>query len=296
MLLNDLFVGKGIDPTQVLVFRHQPQEPKLRKVLPWLAAEKPDVFNAYQQTQVPRVEKAMLKASYVASFIGRSGGQASYIGLYKIGASRPLTREEYWCVPANRELEQHGMRGFDEGEKRHTLLWFELALTDFYEQWKGKLIVGWPPPERVWYRRAHQNEFPVLAILEESALIAGMPEWYDVVFPWEQLSVLPTPWKIKLSQWRGIYYVWDGSDGKGYVGSAYGHDNILGRWVKGYGASGHGGNSILMQRVKEGHHPKFVFSILELVAQSMSFEDIVKLESTWKNRLHTRAPHGLNEN
>lgn len=106
MLLNDLLVGKGIDPTQVLVFRHQPREPKLRKVLPWLAAEKPDVFNAYQQTQVPRVEKAMLTARYVASFIGRSGGQASYIGLYKIGASRPLTREEYWCVPATRELGQ----------------------------------------------------------------------------------------------------------------------------------------------------------------------------------------------
>lgn len=70
------------------------------------------------------------------------------------------------------------MRGFDEGEKRHTLLWFELALTDFYEQWKGKLIVGWPPPERVWYRRAHQNEFPVLAILEESAL-GGLPSTYE---------------------------------------------------------------------------------------------------------------------
>ena len=230
---------------------------------------------------------------YVASFIGHRSGQALYIGLYKIGASRPLTREELWRVPAYRELKPLGMRDFAEEENQETILWFDLALTDFYEQWKGKLIVGWPPPERAWYRRAHQNEFPVLAILEESALIAGMPEWYDVVFPWEQLSVLPTPWKIKLSQWRGIYYVWDGSDGKG---SAYGHDNILGRWVKGYGASGHGRNSLLRQRVKEGHHPKFVFSILELVAQSMSFEDIVKLESTWKNWLHTRAPDGLNEN
>ena len=70
MLLNDLLVDKGFDPTQVIVFRHQPQEPQLRKVLPWLAADKPDLFNAYQQTQVPRVEKAMLKARYVASFIG----------------------------------------------------------------------------------------------------------------------------------------------------------------------------------------------------------------------------------
>ena len=65
--MNDLLVGKGIDPTQVLVFRHRPTEPQLRKVLPWLAAEKPDVFNAYQQTHPPKVEKAMLRAQYVAS-------------------------------------------------------------------------------------------------------------------------------------------------------------------------------------------------------------------------------------
>ena len=67
MLLNDLLVGKGIDPTQVLVFRHRPNEPELRDELPSLAAEKPEVFKAYQQTQGRRVEKAMLTARYVAS-------------------------------------------------------------------------------------------------------------------------------------------------------------------------------------------------------------------------------------
>jgi hypothetical protein len=50
--------------------RHRPQEPELRKVLPWLAAEKPELFNAYQQTHGERVEKAMLGAKFVASFIG----------------------------------------------------------------------------------------------------------------------------------------------------------------------------------------------------------------------------------
>jgi hypothetical protein len=48
--LNDILVGAGIDPKQVLVLRHRPNEPELRKVLPWLAAEKPATFNAYQQT------------------------------------------------------------------------------------------------------------------------------------------------------------------------------------------------------------------------------------------------------
>lgn len=51
MNLNDLLRTKSLDPQHVLVFRHRPMEPELNKVLPWLAAEKPDVFNAYQQTQ-----------------------------------------------------------------------------------------------------------------------------------------------------------------------------------------------------------------------------------------------------
>ncbi len=49
MNLKDLLVAKEIDPQRVLVLRHRPLEPELSKVLPWLAAERPDVFNAYQQ-------------------------------------------------------------------------------------------------------------------------------------------------------------------------------------------------------------------------------------------------------
>ena len=51
----------------------------------------------------------------------------------------------------------------------------------FLREWKGKLIVGWPPPERSWWRRAHRNEISVLAILDESALDAAMPEWQESI-------------------------------------------------------------------------------------------------------------------
>ena len=36
------------------------------------------------------------------------------------------------------------------------------------------------------------------------------------------------------AQWRGIYYIFDTSDAKGYVGSAYGEYNPLGRWLGQY--------------------------------------------------------------
>lgn len=230
MLFNDLLVGKGIDPTQVLVFRHRPNEPELRKVLPWLAAEKPEVFNAYQQTHGRRVEKAMLTAQHVASFIGHEPGKALFIGLYT-GSSRPLTREEFSRVPAYRELKPLGMRGFADEENQETVLWFDLALTDFYEQWKGKLIVTWPPPERAWWRSAHLNEIPVLAILEESAFDSAMTDWKKIDLGWDELRMLTSRWRSAMSQWRGIYLIFDQSDGKRYVGSAYGSENILGRWL-----------------------------------------------------------------
>jgi len=122
-----------------LVFRHRPTESELNNVLPWLASKKADVFNAYQQTQGPKVEKAMLGAAYVATFIGREPGKAVFVGLYSIGASKPLTFEEYWQVPANIEMRAFGMKGFrGEEEGRATVLWFDLELKDFYASWKGK--------------------------------------------------------------------------------------------------------------------------------------------------------------
>ena len=289
MNFNTLLTDAGIDPQAVLVMRHRPFEPELRKVLPWLAAERPDVFNAYQQTQGEKLEKAMLGAKHVASFIGHEPGKAVFIGLYSIGKSRPLTCRQYWKVPAYVEMKKFGMRGFT-GESRSSLLWFDLALTDFSASWKGKLIIGWSS-ERSWWRRAHANDFPVLAVLEDSILDTAMPAWDEIDLGWDELAVLPAHWRTILSQWRGIYYIFDVSDRKGYVGSAYGRNNILGRW-RNYAASGHGGNRLLRQR-----DPKnFRFTILQRVSPDMDEADLIRLEATWKQRLHSRSPHGLNEN
>ena len=118
-----------------------------------------------------------------------------------------------------------------------------------------------------------------------------MPKWEDILLTWEQLSLLPTSWKLKLSEWPAIYYIFDTSDGKGYVGSAYGETNLLGRWL-GYAAQGDGGNRLLRKR-----EPKnFRFSILPCVSLGTDAAEIIRIESSWKERLHTRQPYGLNDN
>jgi hypothetical protein len=295
MTLNDIFHTRQIDPRHVLVFRHRPHEPALRKVLPWLAAERPALFNAYQQTQgdkVERVMETMVGSGSVASFIGHEPGKALFVGLYSIVSSRPLTYDEFWKVREYREMKQFGLRGWvrDSTDKKR-MLWFDLERTDFYESWRGKLVVNWPPPERSWWRRAHRNEIPVAAILEDSALAGSMPTWSDVELTWSDLGVLPVRWRDALSQWRGIYYIFDMSDGRAYVGSAYGESNLLGRWQN-YASSGHGGNALL-----RGREPaNFVFTILQRVSPDMDPTDVIALENSWKQRLHTRAPYGLNDN
>lgn len=294
MNLNDLLRGRAIDPQQVLVLRHRPNEPELAKVLPWLAAEEPNTFNAYQQTQSERAERAMQSLTgrgHVASFIGLEPGTALFVGLYSIGKSKPLSRDEFWRVPAYIKLKKFGMRGFADERASASVLWFDLALTDFYAQWKGKLIIGWPPPERSWWRRAHRNEFPILSILEDSALDAALPKWDEIDFTWEELQVLPRRLKSKLSEWRGIYYIFDTLEKKGYVGSAYGENNILGRWLN-YAIRGDGGNKLLRHREPRN----FNFTILQLVSPTMPANEVIQLESSWKRRLHTRQPHGLNIN
>ena len=151
MDFNKLLLDKAIDPKQVLVLRHRPSEPQLNKVLPWLAAEKPDLFNAYQQTQGEKLERVMRPmegSGYVASFIGHEAGKALFVGLYSIGKSKRLTRDEYRNHPAHIQLRTHGMKGFTSDDKRSSILWFDLLLTDFYTDWKGRLIVRWPSPER----------------------------------------------------------------------------------------------------------------------------------------------------
>jgi len=294
MNLTDLLRKNDIDPKQVLVFRHRPTEPALNRALPLLASERPELFNAYQQTQGKTLEKVMAggKARYIASFIGHEAGKALFIGLYSIAGSKPLTARQFWQVPAHIELKEFGMTGLDpEEESRSSVLFFDLGLTDFRADWKGKLVVGWPPPERAWWRWADRNDFPVLAITEDSALDPTVKPWNEIALRWKELSVLPTRYKSVLLQWRGIYYIFDESDHKGYVGSAYGEKNLFGRWSN-YEATGDGGNTLLRKRDAKN----FQFTILELVSPAADPTDVIRLEANWKDRLHTRAPHGLNDN
>ncbi len=291
MDLNYLLSTEGIDTSKsaVRVMRHVPTEPPLKRALPWLAAERPAAFNMYQQFQFPSEERQLMQADYLASFIGMKPGEALFVGLYAVKAHRKVSFAQYWKLPANLELKKLGMTGWASAEDRPFSLLFDLELTDVFQEWKGKLIVSWSG-ERSWARWAKPVVYPVKAILEESALEKGMPRWNELFLTWEELRHLPKSWVGALSQWRGVYFILDAADGRGYVGSAYGDANLYARWMN-YAAKGDGGN----KRLRERKPDKFLFSIIELVSPAMSPQDVIQLESGWKDRLHTRE-FGLNAN
>ncbi|MEO1206475.1 MAG: GIY-YIG nuclease family protein [Pseudomonadota bacterium] len=285
---NDALKRNRIDPADVLIMRHRPPEIPLRRQLPWLASERHAVFNAYQRFQ-PKAEKAMQRATYLASFIGQDAGAATFVGHYRIAGHRQLEAGEIHSIAEYQVLATLGVEPTpEETNGRH--LYFDLEPAEALADWSGRLICKWPPPDRSWYRWADRNTLEIEALSESSCFAERMPDWDDLVLTQADLKSLPRDWQAALAQWRGIYFIADEMDGKGYVGSAYGSDNILGRW-QAYARTGHGGNVGLRERVD---HP-LRFSILQRVSPDMDPADVIELEASWKRRLHTRDL-GLNRN
>lgn len=288
LTFNTLLASLGLRPELTLVVRQSPKEPRLRRVLPWIASERPDLYRAYHQVQWPATERALAKAERLISFIAHESGRAVLAAAYTVGASSPLPKETYWEVPEHRELAAHGMAG--PNEQRADMRRFELPPLPGFEGFVGRLVVDWPPPARSWTRWADRQALPISSIAEQSVLARSMPPWEQLVLSTGDLTLLPLSWAAALSQWRGIYLVFDTERQAGYVGAAYGRDNILGRWRE-YAIGGHGGN----KRLIVSNPTALRFSILQRTSPDMAPDDVQRLEATWKHRLHSRE-HGLNAN
>lgn len=291
ILLNRLWAEDGINLSRLVVFRHRPWEPALNKVFDWLVAERRDLFDCYQSTHAQRTEAALMKATHVASFIRYRPKQALFVGLYEIVDRTERAAEECVARPLHQELMSLGMGGFKATEGRESAIEFTMRDTGWHSDWSQRLVIDWPGLERSWYRWADRNSFPIAAITEEPMLVSRMPDWHNLTLDWTQLEFLPSRWRAALAEWRGIYLIIDQSDGRQYVGSAYGRENILQRWRE-YSRTGHGGNKHL--RVRDPKH--FRFSILQRVSPDAPDADVIEIEQSWKSRLRTRHPDGLNEN
>ncbi|TRW97478.1 GIY-YIG nuclease family protein [Paracoccus sp. M683] len=285
LTLDHLLAEMEIDPAKVVVMRHSPREPTLKRVFPGLVRTRPDLLDVYQRLQSPRAEAAMRKAGWLVSCAGESAGTAVLLGIFQITGYKVMSRPNLEQLPLQQELLQLGQS--NQGW-RDTMVQFDLQ--HLPTEYDLRLILSWPGKELSWYRWAHNNTFEISSILPHAQIDPPLPDWPVLALDWKEIGTLPNSWKQALQQWRGVYHILDRDTGKGYVGSAGGEQNKLGRW-RNYSQNGHGGNLGLTGVIPE----TLRFSILERTSPDLPSATLIALDSSWKARLST-GEFGLNRN
>jgi len=175
---------------------------------------------------------------------------------------------------------------------------YEFSTLTQYEKYFGRLIVRYKNKSQTMIRLATSvlADCEVAQILPDTFDNDIFPGYENVKLSWDELSRVITKegWTAALRNQKGVYLITDTSNGKMYVGSAYGENMILGRWQS-YIQTGHGGNAGLKKISKEHICKNFEFSILDIFKATTDDHLIIKREGWWKNVLKTRE-HGYNEN
>lgn len=175
---------------------------------------------------------------------------------------------------------------------------YEYEVLAEYEKYFGRLIVKFKNKAQTMIRNATSviEECEVLQILPDTFDNDIFPGYEKVNISWEEMSRIleKENWKTALQNQKGVYLITDISNGKSYVGSAYGENMILGRW-KSYIKTGHGGNVGLKFLEFEYIKKNFRYSILDIYKSTADDQLIIERENFWKEVLQSRR-FGYNEN
>lgn len=171
------------------------------------------------------------------------------------------------------------------------------------EHLAGRVIVSFLRTFRQSYLRgdAYGDKLLIREIRPERLSIADFPGYSSVKLTFDTLRVLakqrPAAWLTALRSVGGVYLIADTSNGRLYVGSAFGEGGIWGRWES-YADHGHGGNKDLVDLLSTKsveHASKFQFSILEICDLLASKDEVLARECHWKRALLSRE-FGYNKN
>lgn len=294
MQLKDLFIAYGLALSEIAVLFHVSDKPKLQRALPTLADEEPDLFDAFQNQHGPNVEATLRKRRFMVSFVNIGANDYAYAGLFEVTGNKYQTMAELDEDPKRAVLRQryddisfvqHGLTTGQVGR-----LVFQLVPRQETADLIGRLIVRKPVANRNYRFLAENLDCPVVEITRNRQLTPPPPEWRDFVVTAHELRNLPRSHSARLAGWRGVYLITDENDGGRYVGSAYGAENLLGRW-RAHVARDKGVTAELGQR----DTGSFRFSILQLLLHDADAAEVQTSETNWKTRLHTRV-WGLNKN
>lgn len=176
---------------------------------------------------------------------------------------------------------------------------------ELYQPYFGRVVVK--------YRKTHQTQVLYASnVIDKLEVTQILPSVFDGIdFPgydkvrlsYEQLATIidrrKQDWIAALENQKAVYLITDKSNGKQYVGSAYGENGMLLQRWNNYINNGHGGNKLLKTIVDEFGidyvKQNFQYSILENYNARIDKHIILERESWWKETLGSRA-FGLNAN
>jgi hypothetical protein len=168
----------------------------------------------------------------------------------------------------------------------------------YHKKYVGRLIVEFKNKAQAMNRTAESviDDCFVSQILPDTFDNDLFPGYDKVNISWDELRriIEKDNWKTALQNQKGVYLMTDISNGKKYIGSAYGEHMILGRW-RAYVKNGHGGNAGLKTLTFDHIKKNFTYSILDIYKSTTTDQIIIERENWWKEILQSRK-FGYNEN
>ena len=168
---------------------------------------------------------------------------------------------------------------------------YEINELKEYSNYVGRLKVKLEKPSRgrAFYLERYLNQMMVSEILKEPYSGEKFPGYENINHDFSELVQIfandNLGWKAALENVKGVYVIMDKSNGKKYVGSAYGDSGIWSRWSC-YMQTGHGGNDELVKLIEEKGFDyakeNFSMSLLEYRPMKVDDQTIIDRETYWK--------------
>lgn len=182
---------------------------------------------------------------------------------------------------------------------------YKIKLLDIDKEYIGRLLIKYPGPGargRAFYLENHYSGMVVSEIFDKEYSGETFCGFDNVNHSFEQIEHIikgqKIDWKMALMNVKGVYLITDKSNGKHYVGSAYGDTGIWSRWSI-YVYTGHGWNEGLSELIKltgiDYARKNFQFSLLEFYSMKIDDRVIIAREQYWKEVLCSRQ-FGYNRN
>lgn len=193
--------------------------------------------------------------------------------------------------------------GIFEIIKRHPKH-YEIKLDDKYKNLVGRMIIDFHHKFRARHVNLENyfNNMKLSQILKEKYNGFYFPGYENINIDFSNLEQIfkneKKDWKTALQNVKGIYVIFDKSNGKKYVGSAYGDSGIWSRWAC-YIGTGHGWNDeltkLIKEKTKDYARKNFKFSLLEYYSMKKEDNFIILRENFWKEVFLSRE-FGYNRN